>query len=62
MKREITKEIYERAKENRNYIASEDMEKIFNISELCGYGVYGDQVYEENGKYFVKFRLGSTCD
>ena len=62
MVREITKDIYDRALQNRRYIASKDLEKIWSISELCGYGIYGDQVYEENGKYFVKYWRGSTCD
>ena len=50
-KREITKEQYERAKCNRNYIADEDMTDIFNASELYGYGVYGARVYKEDDKY-----------
>ena len=62
MVREITKEIYDRAIQNRNYVVSEDRIKIWDRAELCGYGIYGDQVYEENGKYFVKYWRGSICD
>ena len=62
MVREITKEIYDRAMTNHQHIIEEDMKKIWSISDLCGYGIYGDKVYEEDGKYFVKYWRGSTCD
>ena len=61
-KREISKDIYEKALNNRNYICSEDMNKVFNMAEICGYGIYGAQVYEEDGKYYVSYYRGSTCD
>lgn len=61
-KREITKEQYERAQEHHGYIAEEDEEDIFTISELLGYGVYGTHVTKENGKYYVEYHIGSTCD
>ena len=60
--REITKEIYERALQNRRYITDEDRKEVWDISDLCGYGIYGDQVYEEDGKYFVRYWRGNTCD
>lgn len=60
--REITKEQYNRAKQNFGYIAKEDVCDVFTDSERLGYGVYSDSVYEENGKFFVAFLLGSTCD
>lgn len=60
--KEITKEIYDRAKEKGGYIASEDMSKVFSISQLCGYGVYTPKVFEKDGKYYVSFYLGSSCD
>lgn len=61
-KREITKEVYDRAIENHGYIASQDMSDVFSISELCGYGVYGAVAVKEGDKYFCKFKLGSSCD
>lgn len=60
--KEITKEIYDRAKENRDYIASEDMSKVFSRSQLCGYGVYTATVFERDGVYYCSFYLGSSCD
>lgn len=62
MIKEITKEIYDRAIKNRNYIANEDKKRVWNMADLCGYGIYGDQVFEKDGKYFVKYWRGSTCD
>ena len=61
-KREITKEQYERAKLNRNYIADEDMVDIFAASELYGYGVYGARAYKEDDKYYVYYSIGDSCD
>lgn len=61
-KREITKEIYDNAMNNRGYITASDESKVFTISELCGYGVYGTKVFTDNGKYYVRYDMGSTCD
>ena len=60
--REISKEIYDRAKANHGYIAREDIDKVFDISEQLGYGIYGDQVTERDGKYFVCYERGESCD
>ena len=60
--KEITKEIYDRAKANNDYITKDDMDKVFSISQLCGYGVYTPTVFEKDGKYYVSFYLGSSCD
>lgn len=62
MEREITKEIYDRALNNRGYIDPEDRPEVFDRVELCGYGVYGPKVFEKDDKYFVAFNLGSSCD
>ena len=60
--REISKEQYERAQENRSYLTKEDMKVVFDDSERLGYGVYGTRVMIKDGKYVVQFSLGSTCD
>lgn len=62
MKREIDKEIYDRAMANNGFIVSADKGNVFTISELCGYGVYRPMVKEENGKYYVYYTLGDSCD
>ena len=61
-RREISKDIYDRAVENRGFIISQDAKNVFTVSELIGYGVYGDQVFEEDGKFYVGYMLGSSCD
>ena len=58
--RKITAEQYERAK--NGYLTEEDREAVFSPSELYGYGVYGGDVIERDGKYYVRYSLGSTCD
>lgn len=60
--REITKEIYDRNKEH-GVLCDEDMEKVFTQAQLCGYGVYYTQVRAgKDGKYYVEFDMGDTCD
>lgn len=53
--REITKEEYEQAKKG-------DFSEIFEAWEVMGYGVYAERVFERNGKYFVSYSRGSSCD
>ena len=56
IKREITKEQAEKV------IHENDWSNIFSQSEVCGYGVYGERVRDEDGKYFVEFYRGESCD
>ena len=60
--REITKEQYERAMQHSGYIAKEDESAIFTTAEIWGYGVYSLKAKEENGKFYVHYELGSSCD
>jgi hypothetical protein len=52
---EITKEEYEKAKEKGAY-------SLFGDALLIGYGVYGAEVYEKDGKYYLSYSRGSSCD
>lgn len=53
--REITKEEYEQAKAENPYSIIPDW--------VCmGYGAYGAEVSEENGKYFLRYKRGDSCD
>ena len=61
-KYEIPKEIYNRAVENRGFVTEEDKESVWSVAQLYGYGVYSGHVYEENGKYYVPFSMGDSCD
>ncbi len=60
--KEITKEQYNRAISKNKMIVPEDMENVFTASELYGYGIYGNSVFTENGKFYVKYNIGSSCD
>ena len=61
-KKQISKDVYERAMRNKGYITDKDEKEIFTASELYGYGVYLPMVCEENGDYYVRFKLGHSCD
>lgn len=54
--REITKEQYINATEKH------DAKGIFTAQESMGYGIYGERFYERNGKYYVSFMMGDSCD
>ena len=60
--KEITKEQYTRAINKCGMIVAEDMENVFSPSELYGYGIYGNSVFTENDKFYVKYNIGSSCD
>ena len=60
--RKITKTIYDNAMQNHGYIQKKDYNKIFSISEILGYGIYGAKAYENNGTYYCRFYRGETCD
>lgn len=53
--REITKEEYEKAKK-------EGIPSILPEEIICGYGYYGGNLKEEDGKYSVQFWMGDSCD
>lgn len=56
IKREITEE------QALKVIHERDWSDIFDVSEICGYGVYGREVREEDGKYYVIYCRGDSCD
>ena len=59
---EVSKEVYERAKANRGYMAEQDKEALFSVSIRYGYGLYGCVVREEDGKYICSYEFGDSCD
>lgn len=62
-KREISKEVYERAKANGGYLTASDRKDVFSIAELCGYGIYGaTATQDEDGNYYVLYSRGESCD
>ena len=60
--RTITEEIYNNAMANHGFITSADKDKVFNIAELCGYGVYSPKVAKTENGYVVNFYMGDSCD
>lgn len=60
--REITQDQYKRALSNGKCLTKEDKQEVFSEKELYGYGVYSTQVYAENGKTYVQYCRGDSCD
>lgn len=59
---EVTKDVYDRAQQNRGYMISKDQDKFFSDAILYGYGLYNCRVQEKDGKYICTYETGSTCD
>lgn len=55
LRKEITRTQYINAKEHH------DNSGIFTQTESM-YGVYNEYYYQEDGHYFVSYRLGDNCD
>ena len=60
--KEISKEVYDRAIENNGVIPGNMEMEVFGPSICLGYGLYGTRVREEDGKYYVDYSRGSSCD
>ena len=64
----ITKEQYERAQLNNGFIAEADLQEIFTMADLCGYGVYSPiacaRYSEATGEttYIVSYTTSTNCD
>lgn len=64
----ITKEQYERAQLNNGFISEADLQEIFTMADLCGYGVYSPIAcarYSEATKettYVVSYTTSTCCD
>lgn len=62
---EITKEQYEEimeASNGRGFVPESLETRYFNVTILCGYGLYGTRVFEKDGKYYLWYKTGSSCD
>lgn len=63
--REITKEEYDEimaASKGRGYVPDSLETKYFDVSILCGYGLYSTRVYEKDEKYYLNYNRGESCD
>lgn len=52
---EISKDDFEKAKE-------QGARSLIGESIICGYGVYGAEVKEIDGKYYLSYERGDSCD
>jgi len=59
---EVSKEVYDRAKANRGYMANQDKVALFSESIRYGYGLYCCVVREKDGKYICSYEIGDSCD
>lgn len=59
---EVSKEVYDRAKANHDYMVDQDTEELFTETVRFGYGLYDCKVHEINGKYICTWMRGSSCD
>lgn len=64
-KREITKEEYDEIMKESNgkgILPDRLKSKYFDVSILCGYGLYSAGVREKDGKYYLVYSIGDSCD
>ena len=59
-KKEITEEQFHLA--DKGELTKEDKMEIFGATVVWGYGLYGYEIYEEDGKYYATWRQGDSCD
>lgn len=60
--KEITPEQYKRALANGKCLTWGDKQDVFTPRELYGYGIESTQVYAEDGKTYVQYVRGDSCD
>lgn len=53
--KEITEEEYQQAQEKGS-------DSLVPEYVVCGYGLYGSDVFEQFGKYFLRWYQGDSCD
>ena len=52
---EISKDDYDKAQKDGPY-------SIISEAVICGYGAYGAKVTEVEGKYYLSYSRGNSCD
>lgn len=53
---------YEITEEEYNKALEEGPRSLISESIIMGYGVYGASVSEHDGKYYLSYERGSSCD
>lgn len=59
--KEISKEAYEKSLSEPHAFRVE-IEQDLPREWVCGYGWYGYETYEKDGKYYIKHVVGESCD
>lgn len=59
-KKEITEEQFHLA--DKGGLTKDDKMEIFGAAVIWGYGLYGYEIFEEDGKYYATWRQGDSCD
>lgn len=59
---EVSKEVYERAKNNNNIMDAQDQMNLFSHDILAGYGLYYCKVFKKKDKYICYWKRGNTLD
>ncbi len=72
LKRECTKEVYDKAKAKGGKLTGSDAIAFYGEDIVMGNGIYNQRFFESNGKYYVRFEsngkyyvrfvIGDTCD
>lgn len=60
--KEISKELYDQSMANNGFIPDDKYVETFGVSLTYGYGVYYPKVHTKDGKYYVTYSFGSSCD
>lgn len=55
---EITKEQYDEYKDKPSKLGSQ----LISMEEFIGWGVYCQRLVEDNGRYYLRYDRGSSCD
>ena len=58
--KEITEEQFHLA--DKGGLTKDDEMEIFGMAVVWGYGLYGYEIDEEDGKYYAEGRQGDSCD
>lgn len=62
--KELTKEQWDNntavARDGSRYLKK--YSGVFSEAQVMGYGIYGTECYEKDGKYICKYKTGSSCD
>lgn len=59
---EINEGTYKLILSMEKHIADDFMRKQAPIEYQCGYGIYGSKAIEKDGKFFIQFTTGDSCD